>query len=68
MSSLPTISDDLAAAIREKRAVLMLSQREASERIGVSERTLQTWEAGRAFPQPKHRRAIAAFLNGGRIE
>ena len=63
MSSPFRISDDLARQIRERRDELSLSQREAADRLGVSERTVQNWEAGTSFPWPKHRRALTQFLS-----
>jgi DNA-binding transcriptional regulator YiaG len=51
----------LADEIRRARDAASLSQVELAARLGVSPRTVQNWEAGR-IPQPKHRRAIAAFL------
>ncbi len=61
--SSPSLTDDLAARLRDRRNALNLSQREAAEHLGVSERTLQNWEAGTTFPWPKHRRALFAFLD-----
>jgi transcriptional regulator with XRE-family HTH domain len=49
--------------LREAREAANLSQKELSDRLGVSPRTVQYWEAGK-IPQPKHRRAIAAFIDG----
>lgn len=62
MSSLVDIQVVLARRLRSRRVELALSQREAAERLGVSERTFQNWEAGDTFPWPKHRRAISDFI------
>lgn len=59
---LSNLTDDLARRLRERRDVLHLTQKEAAKRLGVSERTLQSWEAGAAFPWAKHRRKLEAFL------
>jgi DNA-binding transcriptional regulator YiaG len=47
--------------VRIARERANLSQVEFAARLGVAPRTVQYWEAGN-IPQPKHRRAIAAFL------
>lgn len=39
----------------------VLSQAELAERLAVSPRTVQNWEAGMT-PRPKHRRVLLAFL------
>lgn len=49
-----------AEEIRRTRDRLNLSQVDFAQRLGVSPRTVQGWEAGR-MPQPKHRRALAAL-------
>lgn len=56
------LTDHLAEKIRDRRLAIPLTQKEAAVILGVSERTLQNWEAGDAFPRPKHRRTIDAFL------
>lgn len=61
-SASPDTTLDLPRRIREARAGEVLSQRELAERLGVSERTLQGWELGTAFPQPRHRRVLLRFL------
>ena len=53
---------DLGEQVKAHRIRLNLSQREAAERLGISLRTLQNWEAGTTFPWPKHRRALVRFL------
>jgi transcriptional regulator with XRE-family HTH domain len=62
MMSLMDITDDLGKRVKAQRLRLDLSQREAAERLGVSERTLQNWESGTTFPWPRHRRALKRFL------
>lgn len=52
---------DLAAALRKARDDALLTQAELAATFGVSERTLQNWEAG-VMPRPKHRRALLAWL------
>lgn len=59
---LTDLNDDLGKRIRERRDGLQLTQREAAKRLGVSERTLQNWEAGAAFPRRRHLRALDRFL------
>jgi transcriptional regulator with XRE-family HTH domain len=56
------LAEQLPDKLRERRDELHLSQREAADRVGVSLRTWQNWEAGESFPWPKHRRALDAFL------
>ena len=56
------IADDLGKRIKAHRIQLNLSQRETADRLGISERTLQNWEAGTTFPWPKHRRVLKRFL------
>lgn len=62
VSSAPSdISLGLAARIKQARDAANLSQVELAEQIGVSERTLQNWEAG-TLPRPRHRRLVLAFI------
>lgn len=56
------IGDDLGKRVKAHRTRLHLSQIEAAAKLGVSQRTLQNWEAGTTFPWPKHRRALERFL------
>jgi DNA-binding transcriptional regulator YiaG len=53
----------VAEALRVGRDTANLSQKEMAALLGVSSRTVQYWEAGKV-PQPRHRRAIVAFLQG----
>jgi DNA-binding transcriptional regulator YiaG len=54
--------EPLGATIRLARDAAQLSQVEFAHMLGVSPRTVQYWEAGK-LPRPKHRRALAAFLD-----
>lgn len=56
---------DLPDAIRAARLEADLSQVEFAQRLGVSVRTVQNWEAGRV-PQFRHRRLLADFLDNGK--
>lgn len=49
-------------AVRTERDRRNLSQKEAALELGVSERTLQDWEAKDVVPQPRHRRAIIEWV------
>lgn len=62
VTNLSGFEQELARQIKAQRAYLVLSQEEAAFTIGVSLRTFQGWEAGRSFPQPRHRRALEKFL------
>lgn len=62
MPSLSTITDDLAAQIKQARRSASLSQEELARQLQVSTRTLQNWEAGEVFPRPAARRRLARFL------
>jgi transcriptional regulator with XRE-family HTH domain len=44
--------------IKRERLSLSLSIEEAAEQLGVDERTLRDWEAGRHFPSYAGRRAL----------
>lgn len=69
MASLSTYPQELAAKIREARERANLSQAEFAQQLGVSLRTVQNWEAAQpTFPRPKHRRALAAFLDANGSE
>ncbi len=59
--SVRQVDEVLAERVRKGRASRFLSQREAAEMVGVSERTWQGWESG-TTPRPSHRRALEAFL------
>jgi transcriptional regulator with XRE-family HTH domain len=60
--NLADVTDDLGKRVKAHRIRLNLSQIEAAEAIGISQRTLQYWEAGNTFPRPRHRRALERFL------
>ena len=50
--------------LRTERDRRHLTQRELAAELGVSYRTVQQWEAnGVVAPQPRHRRALIAWLN-----
>ncbi|HEY2595908.1 MAG TPA: helix-turn-helix domain-containing protein, partial [Chloroflexota bacterium] len=49
--------------LRERRLALGLSQESLAEAAGVSARSINRWEQGRATPQPAARRRIAAVLD-----
>lgn len=51
----------LPERLREARERAMLTQVELARLLSVSPRSVQNWESGIA-PQPKHRRALAEFL------
>lgn len=61
-SAINTHGRNLAAAMREHRIDLDLTQAEAANELGVSLRSLQAWEAGDTFPRPSHRRLIKAWI------
>lgn len=56
------IGENVGEKIKGHREGLGLTQKEAADALGVSLRTWQAWEAGTAFPQPRFRRALDAFL------
>ena len=45
-------------AILEYRRMMMLSQTELAQQIGIKRNTLSQWERAGAFPQPYHMRAL----------
>lgn len=61
VSTASDIQPKLAERIVEARQMAVLSQAELAERLAVSPRTVQNWEAGMT-PRPKHRRVLLAFL------
>lgn len=51
------------SALRAERDRRHLTQAEAAAQAGVAKRTWQLWEsAEEVIPQPKHRRALVAWL------
>ena len=54
--------ESLPEALKAARGNAKMSQEKLAARLGVATRTLQNWEAGKITPQPKHRRALAEFL------
>src|SRR3546814_13461074 len=57
-----------AAAIRQLRARLNLSQEELADRLNVSYATINRWEAGKSKPQRAQRDAIEALASEIRSE
>jgi transcriptional regulator with XRE-family HTH domain len=66
VSSPVDIFAEIPRRVRARRESLHLTQAEAAEQLGVSERTLQAWEAG-TVPQPRHRRALAVWLTADEV-
>jgi transcriptional regulator with XRE-family HTH domain len=65
MSTAPLTFTDLIDQLRREIGKRHLTQREAAEEIGVSERTLQYWLGdGEVVPRAAHRRALIAWLEG----
>lgn len=62
MSNLSDITTTLAAELRQLRENYPMTQQELADALGVSMRTIQEWETGEVLPRPKHRRALAKFL------
>lgn len=60
MRNLLHITDDLGQRIRSARNGM--PQTMAAKELGVSLRTWQAWEAGRAFPQWRHRERLSNWL------
>lgn len=60
-TSPPDINLGLAVRLKQARASASLSQIELADQLGVSERSIQMWEAG-TIPQPRHRRRLLAFI------
>jgi DNA-binding transcriptional regulator YiaG len=52
----------LGEVVKKAREERHYSQAEVGQILSVSTRTVQNWEAG-AKPQPRHRRAILAWVN-----
>src|SRR3546814_11642836 len=57
-----------AAAIRQLRARLNLSQEELAARLNVSYATLNRWEAGKSKPQRAQRDALEALARALGVE
>jgi DNA-binding transcriptional regulator YiaG len=49
--TVPPAQPDISVRLKEWRERLGLTQRQAAERLGVSERTFQQWEQGRQSPR-----------------
>ena len=54
--------------IKKIRETAMLTQPEFAEELGVSFRTIQSWEQGKCKPSLRHRRIIVAFCNTHKID
>src|SRR5262245_8790315 len=52
----------IGAFLRDRRVALGLSQEALAEAAGVSARSINRWEQGRALPQPDVRRRLAEVL------
>lgn len=55
-----TMLTDLAERLKTARG--KQTQAQIAKQLGVSVRTYQDWEYGRAFPQTRHRDKVAALL------
>jgi len=65
MSTAPLTFGTLIDQLRQEIFERHLTQREAAEEIGVSERTLQYWLGDdEVVPRAVHRRAVIAWLEG----
>jgi transcriptional regulator with XRE-family HTH domain len=56
----------VGALLRERREAANLSQKDLAEKLDVSRRSVQLWEAGQ-IPQPRHRRALIEFFENGEV-
>jgi transcriptional regulator with XRE-family HTH domain len=66
MSSAALDRHPLVDQLAEEMQRRHLTQRETAQELGVSYRTIQTWfSRGVPTPQPRHRRAIIAWLERG---
>ncbi len=52
----------VGALLKERRQALGLTQIEFADRLGVTHRSVQSWEAGQV-PQPRYRQALADFFD-----
>jgi transcriptional regulator with XRE-family HTH domain len=57
------LSGEVLKRVREE--VLLLSQAEAAEQVGITRSTLQRWERGESSPQPYHRRNLYQVYGRG---
>lgn len=55
-------SPDYPAWLRASRHDANLDQQELADKIGVSRRAIQSWEAGVRTPRPQHRRTLEDFF------
>jgi transcriptional regulator with XRE-family HTH domain len=56
------IAADLGARLLSIRLAASLTQEEVAAEIGVPVRSYQDYEAGKAWPRPKRRRQILAWI------
>lgn len=56
-----TLSDRIRDA---RKAAGITSQKKLADKVGVSERTVKRWEAGKNLPEEHHRRSLARVLGG----
>jgi DNA-binding transcriptional regulator YiaG len=56
-------SNNIAARLKKWRDANELSQREAAEKLGVSQRTLQEWEQARSNPRGLALKALSDLIS-----
>lgn len=54
---------DFSTYFKEKREKANLSQAEVAKQLGISKRTVSSWETGENEPQPKMRRKIEEMFS-----
>lgn len=57
-----TVEASFGEWLREQRDRVPLTQEELADKLGISVRALQTYEAGSHLPRPARRRAIVAYF------
>lgn len=62
MSSTFDITHELAERLRAARHSAMLTQAEAAAKLEIPLRSYQDYEGGTAWPRPKRRRALLAWI------
>lgn len=65
MASLSSYPQEFAREMKEARVRAHLTQAALAERLGVTTRSVQAWEAG-VFPRASHRRLIVEFIENGK--
>lgn len=63
MALRPKTPVPVGRALRRKREALFLTQSELAEKLGVSLRTVNAWEAGTTKPYLRHRKALLEFFH-----